>query len=103
MRFDLNVPEWLVAWTGFIQGVGCSIFWVPLSVVTLRRCKQLPGRWLVSIPSSTQLRVKYFHFYFRNGHYPDHTDELCGMTTYPNNDLPLDLWWALGPLQPLTD
>ena len=34
MRFDLNVPEWLVAWTGFVQGVGCSIFWVPLSVVT---------------------------------------------------------------------
>jgi MFS transporter, DHA2 family, multidrug resistance protein len=34
MRFDLNVPEWLVAWTGIVQGLGCSIMWVPLSVVT---------------------------------------------------------------------
>jgi MFS transporter, DHA2 family, multidrug resistance protein len=34
MRFDLNVPEVHVAWVGFVQGIGCSVFWVPLSVVT---------------------------------------------------------------------
>ena len=23
-----------MAWVGFVQGIGCSVFWVPLSVVT---------------------------------------------------------------------
>ena len=39
---------------------------------------ELPGRWFVRVPSSTQLRVEYFYFYFRNGRYSYHTDELCG-------------------------
>jgi DHA2 family multidrug resistance protein len=34
MLFDLNVPQWLVAWTGIIQGIGCSVMWVPLSMIT---------------------------------------------------------------------
>lgn len=33
-RFDLNVPLYSVAWSGIIQGVGCGLMWVPLSVVT---------------------------------------------------------------------
>tara|TARA_B100000676_G_scaffold311511_1_gene381643 strand:+ start:2033 stop:3520 length:1488 start_codon:yes stop_codon:yes gene_type:complete len=33
-RFDLNVPESNVAWVGMVQGIGCGIMWVPLSVVT---------------------------------------------------------------------
>ncbi|MEC7490888.1 MAG: DHA2 family efflux MFS transporter permease subunit [Pseudomonadota bacterium] len=31
--FDANVTVWLVAWTGIIQGAGCGLMWVPLSVV----------------------------------------------------------------------
>lgn len=34
LQFDLNAPQWLVAWTGIVQGIGCSVMWVPLSVVT---------------------------------------------------------------------
>ena len=31
--FDLNVPTFEVAWTGIIQGIGCGLMWVPLTVV----------------------------------------------------------------------
>ena len=31
--FDINVTVWQVAWTGIIQGIGCGLMWVPLSVV----------------------------------------------------------------------
>jgi DHA2 family multidrug resistance protein len=32
--FDLNVSPFEVGWTGILQGLGCGIMWVPLSVVT---------------------------------------------------------------------
>jgi DHA2 family multidrug resistance protein len=32
--FDLNATVSTVAWTGVIQGIGCGMMWVPLSVVT---------------------------------------------------------------------
>lgn len=32
--FDLNVSAWEVAWTGILQGFGCGLMWVPLTVVT---------------------------------------------------------------------
>ncbi len=31
--FDLNVPTFEVAWTGVVQGIGCGIMWVPLTIV----------------------------------------------------------------------
>ena len=31
--FDLNVTDWEVAWTGVLQGFGCGVLWVPISVV----------------------------------------------------------------------
>jgi DHA2 family multidrug resistance protein len=31
--FDVNVTLWQVSWAGIIQGVGCGLMWVPLSVV----------------------------------------------------------------------
>ena len=31
--FDTNVTVWQVCWVGIIQGVGCGLMWVPLSVV----------------------------------------------------------------------
>lgn len=34
MRFELGVPVHEVAWTGFVQGLGCGVMWVPLSMVT---------------------------------------------------------------------
>ena len=34
MRFDLNVPDHMVAWVGVLQGIGCGVMWVPLSVIT---------------------------------------------------------------------
>ena len=34
VRFDLNVSLYSIAWTGVIQGLGCGLMWVPLSVVT---------------------------------------------------------------------
>jgi DHA2 family multidrug resistance protein len=41
--FDLNVPSREVAWTGIMQGVGCGMMWVPLTVVTFAT---LPERLL---------------------------------------------------------
>ena len=32
--WDFNVSPTAVAWTGVIQGLGCGVMWVPLSVVT---------------------------------------------------------------------
>ena len=32
-NFDTNITVWMVAWTGVIQGIGCGLMWVPLSVV----------------------------------------------------------------------
>ena len=34
MQFDLNATVTGVAWTGVIQGIGCGVMWVPLSVIT---------------------------------------------------------------------
>ena len=34
MSFDLNVSFAPLAWTGIIQGVGCGLMWVPLTVIT---------------------------------------------------------------------
>ena len=31
--FNTNTTVWMVAWTGIIQGIGCGLLWVPLSVV----------------------------------------------------------------------
>ena len=31
--FDTNVTLWQVCWVGIVQGVGCGLMWVPLSVV----------------------------------------------------------------------
>ncbi len=31
--FDLNVTAWEVAWTGVLQGFGCGIMWVPVSLI----------------------------------------------------------------------
>ena len=42
--FDLNVSAAEVAWTGILQGFGCGIMWVPLTVVTFTTLseRQLP-------------------------------------------------------------
>ena len=34
IHYDLNVTVFDIAWTGIIQGIGCGLMWVPLSVVT---------------------------------------------------------------------
>lgn len=34
MSFDLNVSVEPLAWTGIIQGIGCGLMWVPLTVIT---------------------------------------------------------------------
>ncbi len=31
--FDLNVTAWEVAWTGALQGFGCGVMWVPVSLI----------------------------------------------------------------------
>jgi DHA2 family multidrug resistance protein len=42
-RFDLNVPIAEIAWVGVLQGIGCGIMWVPLTIVTFAT---LPERLL---------------------------------------------------------
>jgi DHA2 family multidrug resistance protein len=42
-RFDLNVPMEEIAWVGVLQGIGCGIMWVPLTIVTFAT---LPERLL---------------------------------------------------------
>ncbi|MBT5265649.1 MAG: DHA2 family efflux MFS transporter permease subunit [Rhodospirillaceae bacterium] len=32
--YDLNVSFWTLSWPSILQGVGCGLMWVPLSVVT---------------------------------------------------------------------
>lgn len=34
ISFDFNMSFWTIAWMGVIQGIGCGLMWVPLSVVT---------------------------------------------------------------------
>jgi DHA2 family multidrug resistance protein len=34
MSYDLNVSVTPLAWTGIIQGVGCGLMWVPLTIIT---------------------------------------------------------------------
>jgi DHA2 family multidrug resistance protein len=34
MSYDLNVSAVPLAWTGIIQGIGCGVMWVPLTVIT---------------------------------------------------------------------
>tara|TARA_Y100001934_G_C12342147_1_gene770757 strand:+ start:195 stop:1655 length:1461 start_codon:yes stop_codon:yes gene_type:complete len=31
--FNTNISVWFVCWTGILQGIGCGLLWVPLSVV----------------------------------------------------------------------
>jgi DHA2 family multidrug resistance protein len=42
-QFDLNVPIFEIAWVVVLQGFGCSILWVPLTIVTFAT---LPERLL---------------------------------------------------------
>lgn len=42
-QFDLNVPIAKIAWVVVVQGLGCSILWVPLTIVTFAT---LPERLL---------------------------------------------------------
>ena len=39
-QFNLNVPEHLVAWVGVVQGIGCGVMWLPLSVITFATLAQ---------------------------------------------------------------
>jgi len=33
-NIEFNVPVSVLAWTGVIQGIGCGVMWVPLTIVT---------------------------------------------------------------------
>ena len=42
-NIEFNVPVSVLAWTGVVQGIGCGIMWVPLTIVTFAT---LPERLL---------------------------------------------------------